>query len=466
MVHDGCIRVNKEFEANALMARGAAPQDLALLHAATPSHVVVWRHGQPVRADVFLAHVHQVRACLPPGSSVVNLCEDRYDFLVAFCAIVLAGQINLLPPSRAPRAVAEIMAAHPGCHALGEKTPDAPPPGFIRMPALHAVVEDRFEVPSIPASQTAVIGYTSGSTGHPQPNRKTWGSLHASNAGNMNALRQIVGDDFHLVATVPPQHMYGLEMSVLMPLLGGVGVHAGRPFFAADIAAALDAVPAPRVLVTTPVHLRALLAGEVALPPLAAIVSATAPMPPELARTAEQACGAPLLELFGSTETCVFASRRTTRESLWTLYPGAHLHPRPNGTRVEAPQLSAPVTLADLVELPEDGRFRLCGRNTDLLEIAGKRASLGDLNRRLLSIDGVEDGVMFQHEGDNAAGVRRIAALVVAPTLDEAVLMARLREMLDPAFLPRPLRRVAALPRNETGKLPRQALLAALRAGS
>ena len=456
--------VSKEFEAKRHITRTPVPQALPLLAADAPSRVVAWRGGEPVRADVFLAHVRQVRDCLPPGGFTVNLCEDRYDFLVAFCAIVLAGQVNLLPPSRAPQPVAEIMAAHPGCHAVGEKAPDLSPPHYVRMPTLHAVLEDVFEVPSIPGAQTAVIGYTSGSTGHPQPNGKTWASLHASNAGNMRILRQAIGGDFHLVATVPPQHMYGLEMSVLLPLLGGIGVHAGRPFFAADIADALAEVPAPRVLVTTPVHLRALLADQVTLPDLAAVVSATAPMPVELAQAAEQRFDAPVLEVFGSTETCVFASRRTTSEPLWTLYPGAHLHPQPDGTRVEAPQLDAPVTLADLVELPDARHFRLCGRNTDLLEIAGKRASLGDLNRRLLSIPGVEDGVMFQADDGHGERVRRIAALVVAPTLGEAELMAQLREMIDPAFLPRPLRRVASLPRNETGKLPRQALLDLLKA--
>ena len=456
--------MSKEIEAGQRVARAPVPKALPLLATDAPSRVVAWRGGEPVRADVFLAHVHQVRACLPPGGFVVNLCEDRYDFLVAFCAIVLDGQVNLLPPSRAPRPVAEIMAAHPGCHALGEKVPDTPPPRFIRMPALHAVVGESFEVPAIPGAHTAVIGYTSGSTGHPQANPKTWASLHASNAGNMHVLRRLLGETFHVVATVPPQHMYGLEMSVLLPLLGAIGVHAGRPFFAADIAQALAEVPAPRVLVTTPVHLRALLADRVRLPALAALVSATAPMPLELAHEAEQRLDAPLLEVFGSTETCVFASRRTSTEALWTLYPGARLHPQPDGTRVQAPQLDAPVLLADLVELPDARHFRLCGRNTDLLEIAGKRASLGDLNRRLLSIDGVEDGVMFQAGDANGERIRRIAALVVAPTLSESELLARLREMIDPAFMPRPLRRVPALPRNETGKLPRQALLDLLKA--
>ncbi len=455
--------MNREHESQQQISGWIGPETLPLLGAGRPDHVVAWRNGTPVRADVFLAHVRQVHRCLVPGNGVVNLCEDRYDFLVAFCAIVLSGQVNLLPPSRAPQAVQEVMAAHPGCHALGECVPEHAPPGFMRMPVLHAVLDGVFDVPRIAASQPAVIGFTSGSTGQPQANLKTWGALQASNEGNRRVLRPWIGDIFQIVATVPPQHMYGLEMSVLLPVLGRAAVHAGKPFFAADIAAALEQVPEPRLLVTTPVHLRALLAEHVPMPGLGAVVSATAPLPVELAQTAERVLGAPVLEVFGSTETCVFAARRTTCEALWTMFPGVHLHPQPDGTRVEAPQLQAPVTLADLVELHDEQRFRLCGRNTDLLEIAGKRASLGDLNRRLLSIEGVEDGIVFQHQQPDRTGVRRVAALVVAPSLSEAQVMARLRAMLDPAFLPRPLRRVARLPRNETGKLPLQALLDALR---
>src|SRR5699024_7339112 len=111
---------------------------------------------------------------------------------------------------------------------------------------------------------------------------------------------------------------YGMEMSVLLPLFGAVGVHAARPLLPADIAAALSQLEAPRVLVTTPVHLRALVACDQPIPPIAAIVSATAPLSGALARRAETRFDAPLLEVFGSTETCVFASRRSARENRWT----------------------------------------------------------------------------------------------------------------------------------------------------
>jgi acyl-coenzyme A synthetase/AMP-(fatty) acid ligase len=186
-------------------------------------------------------------------------------------------------------------------------------------------------------------------------------------------------------------------------------------------------------------------------------------MPRELARVAEDLFAAPVQEVFGSTETCVIAHRRTAGEELWTLYPGVSLHPQPDGAQVDAPQLEQPVVLADLIELAGDTHFRLCGRNADLLEIAGKRASLGDLTRRLLAVPGVCDGTVFQLDEPDRRGVRRIAALAVAPGLTAAHILDALRAGVDPVFLPRPLKLVDALPRSETGKLPRTALLEMLR---
>lgn len=437
---------------------------LPLFAAGGPARIVAWRNGTPVSASQFLSHVQQVAAALPGGSAAVNLCEDRYAFLVAFCAIIVRGQANLLPPSRAPQAVIDVMGGYPGSYAIGEHMLEPAPSAYHVMPSLldTSLAAHEFVVPLIPADQVVALGYTSGSTGVPKSYPKTWRSFHASTAGNVRALHALVGKHFEVVATVPPQHMYGMEMSVLLPLLGDVAVHAGRPFFPADVAAALTQVPGPRVLVITPIHLRALVESGVELPPIAAMVSATAPMPPELAQEAERRFQAPLLEVFGSTETCVIATRRASADEPWTLHDGVHLHPQPDGTAVEAPQLDSALTLADIVALQDGGRrFRLCGRHADLLEIAGKRASLGDLTRRLLAIPGVQDGIMLQLDGD-AIGVKRVAALVVAPGLDEQTILDRLRESVEPLFLPRPLRFVAELPRNETGKLPRAALMSLL----
>ena len=450
---------------SAVVERAALP--LALLTVAEPDRVFAWRDGHALPVSRFLADVHAVAASLPSACYAVNLCEDRYAFLVGFCAVVTRGQTNLLPPSRAVHAIEEVLAGHPGSYALG----DAPRDGIsahyvqIRLDAHAAAAAS--EVPQIDGEQIVAIGFTSGSTGQPKANPKAWSSVQASSAHNTRTLGAALGlapgDLAHVVATVPPQHMYGLELSILLPLFGPFAVHGGKPFFPADVAAALAEVPAPRMLVTTPIHLQALLRDPVALPPLAAIASATAPLSRELAPEAEARYGAPVIELFGSTETCVIAHRRTVGETAWHLYPDIVLKPQPDGTLVDAPYFSQPVVLQDIVELLPDHAFHLCGRNADLVEIAGKRASLADLTRRLLALPGVTDAIVLQLDGEDGAGVRRIAALVVAPERSESALLDDLRLAVDPVFLPRPFRRVAVLPRNETGKLARAAVLDALK---
>jgi acyl-coenzyme A synthetase/AMP-(fatty) acid ligase len=223
-------------------------------------------------------------------------------------------------------------------------------------------------------------------------------------------------------------------------------------------------LPTPRVLVSTPVHLRALVESPQEFPQTALIISATAPLDRALAQAVEAKLGGRLLEIFGSTETCAFASRRTAQDELWQLHDGVRLESRPDGTLVAAPWQRQPILLQDHVELHGTREFRVHGRNTDLIEVAGKRGSLADLTRRVLAIDGVQDAVVFQPGTDSVATIRRVAALVVAPGLTATQIQERLATSIDPAFMPRPLVLVDALPRNELGKLPREALLAALAA--
>ncbi|MBJ7575661.1 AMP-binding protein [Luteimonas sp. MC1828] len=441
------------------------------LASGVPARAVAFGAGGPVALADFVAQATALAALLPDRPYAVNLCEHRYAFLVAFAAATLRGQTTLLPPSRTRAAIDEVCAHHPDSYCLGDSDAAgyeaiAPLPQYLRLPDPLPCGDRDGAMPLVAGDATVAIGYTSGSTGAPKANHKTWRSFVASTAQNIAALAGLLPDGAtaHIVATVPPQHMYGMEMSVLLPLVGGVAVHDARPFFPVDIAAALADAPLPPLLVTTPVHLRALVESGITLPPLAGIVASTAALPVELAVAAEARFGCEVREMFGSTETCILARRRTACEEEWTLLPGVELHPQPDGTLVHAAHLAAPVALADIVELRPDGRFRLCGRQSDLLEIAGKRASLGDLTRRLLAIPGVRDAALLQLDPD-AFGVRRLAAAVVAPELDETAIQAALRQAIDPVFLPRPLRLVTALPRNETGKLPREALLALLQHG-
>jgi acyl-coenzyme A synthetase/AMP-(fatty) acid ligase len=252
--------------------------------------------------------------------------------------------------------------------------------------------------------------------------------------------------------------MYGIETTILLPLLAGFRLFAGRPLLPLEVARALAAVPSPRVLVSTPAHLRAIIASGVALPPIAVIICATAPLDAALASAVEEASGGVVVEMFGSTETCILGYRETARTAEWTPYPGVIFQPAPDNTLVSAPWFMTPQVLQDIIEVSEDGSFRLQGRAADLVEVAGKRASLADLTAKLLEIPGVEDAVIYQPEL-GAGLVRRLAAMVVAPGLEGGQIRAALANRIDPVFLPRPLHLVTSLPRNEAGKLPRKALL-------
>ncbi len=413
--------------------------------------------------DTFLAEVRGVAADLPDAACAINLCEDRYRFLVAFCAAAVRGQTTLLPSSRTPAAIDDVRQQSPDSYCIADVRLSPAPPRLHALP--ERLPKREGPMPEVDPAAVALIAYTSGSTGTPKANPKTWASLRISTAQNVAALRHLWPvqgghpGGLPIVATVPPQHMYGMELSVLLPLLAPASVHGARPFFPEDVARAARHADAPPLLVTTPVHLRALVESGIALPPLSGIVTATAPLPQALAAAAEQRFGCEVRELFGATEICIVAHRRTARDHEWSAYPGVALQPQPDGTLVRAPHLPAPMLLADLVELRPEHRFVLCGRQSDLLEIAGKRASLGDLTRRLLSVPGVLDGVVLPLDPCEITGVRRIAALAVAPGLDERAILDALRQSIDPVFLPRRLRVVDALPRNDTGKLPREALL-------
>jgi acyl-coenzyme A synthetase/AMP-(fatty) acid ligase len=306
-----------------------APRLRALVTGA-PSRVVAWERGVAVSRDTFERHVRAAAAALPTATYAINLCDDRYRFIVALAAAALRRQVTLLPSSRAPAVIDAVLAEHPDAICIGEGDHAPQPPQYWRLPE----VLDELDGPplEIDGDAALLVGFTSGSTGRPTPNRKT----------------------------------------------------------------------------------------------LASFVTSTA------------------------------------IDEAWTLLPGVRLSPQPDGTLVDAPHLASPVALADIVELLPGGRFRLCGRNADLLEIAGKRASLGDLTRKLLAVPGVDDGVVVQLDAE-ANGVRRIAALAVAPALSPDAILRALRMQMDPVFLPRRQRCLASLPRNETGTLPREQVLALLR---
>ena len=416
-----------------------------------------YRKGMRISVERFLADASRLAATLPDRNYLLNLCTDRYHFAVGFAAALLRRQVNLLPPNETPDLIERLVTQYPGVHCLSDRStgfrsletmvfPELDDPGPVAPP-----------VPEVPEAQIAAIVFTSGSTGDPVPYRKTWGSLARVAAAEIEILRLRACPGMALIGTVPPQHVFGLEATLLVPMQGGLAVHARRPFYPADIRAELAALPRPRGLVTTPVHLRALLEEPDEVPAADFLLCATAPLSPQLAARAEARFTAPLHEIYGCTESGGIASRRTVESNEWRAMKRVAMRIDATGTRVKGGHVEEEVLLADVIELRGRGRFLLHGRTADLVNIAGKRTSLAHLNYHLNSIPGVRDGTFVVPEQGSEA-VARLTAYVVAPGLNAESLLAALRLRIDGAFLPRPIHFVEALPRNETGKLPRRAL--------
>jgi len=427
---------------------------LGLLRKRSAADTVAWRGGAPVSLGQLLADVARLTGRLPAGRHLLNLAADRYAFLVGFLAGAATGRTCVLPPTTAPAALAELRARHPDLAALVDVEP--PPAGLPAIRVETGTQGAGFEPADVRPDAVVAILYTSGSTGEPVPHAKTWSSLVAGALALERDLarRGIAGGT--VIGTVPAQHMYGLETTVMLPLASGRAFHSGRPLLPADLRAARAAVREPAVLATTPLHLRAIAVEGLTLGEIACTISSTMPLARALACDAERLLGAPLVEIYGCTETGAVATRRTAVEEIWRPLAGVRVRPG-RAAWCEGGHVERPVRLADRLRSAPGGGFLLEGRAGDMVKIAGKRASLAALNRMLMAVPGVRDGVFYGPTAD-ATGLARLGAIVVAPGLDDDTLFARLAERIDAAFLPRPLYRADALPREASGKLPLERL--------
>ncbi len=433
-------------------------KDVAFLRPGRPEDVIAWRGTQPITRLEFLRDLAALATRLPDRAHVLNHCVDRYRFLVGLAAALTRGQVSLFPSNRAPEVLAQLTRDYPDVYCLTDHA--VPEEAAVMETCIYdtsgtcAAAHD----PAFPVEQLVAIAFTSGSTGVPKRYPKYWGGIvhEARIAGECLGL--VAGSAGQVLATVPAQHMYGFVYSVILPAQWGYAIGAERPFYPEDIRRALAALPGPAILVTTPVHIRACVLDGVLLPPLDFILSSTAPLDATLAAQTEVLYGTRVQEFYDSTETGAIAARRQAQTAVWRTFAGIRIVSVDDGFRVEAPHLPESIVLADHADVLNEHEFVLHGRNADIIKIAGKRITLGDLNHQLLEIEGVVDGTFFLPDGEPGRELR-LTAFVVAPGHRREDILESLRNRIDAVFLPRPLRLVDALPRNATGKLPRENLL-------
>ncbi|MBL4692743.1 MAG: acyl-CoA synthetase [Magnetovibrio sp.] len=393
----------------------------------------------------------------------VILVQNRTDFMVALYGSLLAGCDVLLPNDDTPHTLQHLAQDYSGlsylCNSDGIKA-HKNNTDFVLIPNLQDLICKPSPISPFVnfADLTATITvFTSGSTGKPVGHKKSVSSFILG-ADHWAQRLNIGNKPAHIVATVPPQHMYGLESSIMLPLAHeNISVLDTCPFYPADIRQALDLVSENRLLITTPFHLSILLKSGEDLPPLKAIVCATAPLTQDLAVQAENRWNAPVVEIFGSSETGMLATRRTAHKKAFSLRSDLTLENKQKQNFITGETLDQPVLIADVLTPTHDG-FVFEGRGDDLISIAGKRMSLSGLNAILNMADDVKDGIFHMQDNLTTDQCERLVALVVAPVGSAQSIKDFLRTKIDGIFLPRKIIFLSELPRNSSGKITKRSL--------
>jgi acyl-coenzyme A synthetase/AMP-(fatty) acid ligase len=119
----------------------------------------------------------------------------------------------------------------------------------------------------------------------------------------------------------------------------------------------------------------------------------------------------------------------------------------------------------DLARQLPDGRFVILGRRDRMLKIAGQRIEPAEIERALMSLDGVTDAIVLPLE---RAESRILVGFVVAPrdmirNGHPSAWRSRLRDVLPSHMVPARVVALEAFPRLAAGKIDAEALLRAMR---
>jgi 4-coumarate--CoA ligase (photoactive yellow protein activation family) len=422
------------------------------------------RRGQR-DAGQLLALAARIGAELPaPGPAmharVLIACRDRYYFMAAWLAALERGCEVWLPANGQPETVLGLGRSERVAALLH----DQPGQPGVDVSALERPDERRaarFQLQrAAGAPEPSVVMFTSGSTGAPQAHPKSLGQLLREAYAHL--------DEFGLrgrrcAASVPPHHIYGLLFSVCVPLLGGGSTLRDTPLFPRELCAEMARFGAD-VMISVPPQLFALAQDGTLSPPpgLSRVFSSAGPLAAEV-HAALNARGLPVTEILGSTETGGIAFRERPEAPWRPLRQVRTSFDAESVLCVDSPWLAddapRPLRTADRAELAGDG-FRYLGRADAVVKIGGKRVDLGDVEACLRAQPGVRDARVLAVESGGARGLALWAVVEADAELALDALRAALARRFDAVTLPKRYRVVEALPRVESGKVPRAALLA------
>ncbi len=449
---------------------------------APPEGLVAFGREGARNAGELAADVGSLAASLEPvsGGRLVLHCDDAYAFAVGLLAAAQVGARVVLPPSRQPGALRRLTPEVDGALLDAPEPPDT----LQGRPCWHPLEVPRAGWCPRPLDRDTpwVELFTSGTTGAGRSVTKEVRHLDDEVAVLEERLGPAWAPDARVLATVAPQHLYGLLFRVLWPLA------SGRPFLRSAVLHPRELgpylAPGPFGLAATPVSLRHWVDGAAA--PLAAgaccaVFSSGGPLSAALASRVADHAGAPPWEVYGSTETGGVAVRQRRRgDESWRPLPGVEVTPGAGGVVVSSPFVSegqraadgrGRFALRDRAVFAADGGFQLLGRADRVVKVGEKRLSLPDMESRLRGHAAVAEVALvgLERTGETRVG----AAIVVTPEGREVVaaggrralakvLTEHLAADFDRVLLPRAWRVVEALPRDAQGKTSVEALRALL----
>lgn len=365
-----------------------------------------WTLGQ-LRHDVTLLvdTLHQQE-----GERWALCFENSYLFIVALLASLHAGKTPVIPGHSRVSQLEEQQSLFSG--VLSDRTL-ALHGKLIVVASSRQTASDWTPLPEIDESRFVEL-FTSGSTGAPRRVVKHIVSLDRE--------ARLLADRFgerlagcSVVASVVPQHLYGLTFRIVLPMALGLPLHAAMLYYAEQLAA----LPHDRhyLFISSPAFLKR-LDTELAAPPVRALISAGGMLPwCDVATTAGWLNIWPD-EIYGSTETGILAWRHRQQDNVpWLAFPGIIFHQEDEACRVTSPLIheAEGLQLDDILHFDNEGLFSIAGRRGRVVKIEEKRISLNEIERRLLELDGIcEAAVLPVTRG----GRQGIGALLV---LDEAV---------------------------------------------
>ncbi|KXP08487.1 acyl-CoA synthetase [Tsukamurella pulmonis] len=347
-------------------------------------------------------------------------------------------------------------------------------------------------LPEPPAAATALIMYTSGTTGAPKgvPIRRD--AIAACIDALADAWDWTANDV--LVHGLPLFHVHGMILGVLGPLrVGSALVHTGKPTpeaYAAAGGTMYFGVPTVWSRIARDEASAAALRGARLL------VSGSAPLPAPVFERVRELTGHEIVERYGMTETLITISARADGERRpgWVGLPlrgvetriiGETGDPAPHdGESIGALQVRGPMVGTQYLGRPEataeswvgEGWFdtgdvavidpagfhRIVGRaSTDLIKTGGFRVGAGEIEAALLGHDDVREAAVVGLP-DEDLGQRLVAFVVADGPRDEgaaAAIVAFVGETLSKHKRPREIRFVDDLPRNPMGKVQKKLLL-------